>query len=320
MLASNLTRAGGGRRRGSRARTARTGRGRSRRRTCCSRPLRRCRAWPGSCGSGRRRRRCCRRRRWCRCRAASCARSGCCRRRGAVVAGHLVDAGAAGEREVVAVRVLDRQEPQLAVLDQLADLGVVLVGGEPARQTTTHLGGDPLTRVVDGREEHRGPRAVRRRARVLGHLDGEDRLAERRRADLLELHHVGVRLGDRAQLVGDAARFHVGAVDVEVRVRAVARGRGLRLRRVDRQGLGLDAGLLERSDLLRRGDDVDRLRAVGALGSTLGHVEAPLVELHQLGRSRIDRIRRERLGRGGRSRCGCSAQAGQTSQQRHGCA
>ena len=110
----------------------------------------------------------------------------------AVVAHLVLVAEAAGEGEVVAVRVLDRQEPQLARLDEFLDLRVVLVLGEPHREPPAHLGGDPLARVVDRREQHGVAGAVRDVAGVLGHLDGVDRLAERRRADLLELHHVGL--------------------------------------------------------------------------------------------------------------------------------
>ena len=184
----------------------------------------------------------------------------------AVVARDLRGAEAAGEGEVVAVRVLDRQEPELTRLDELADLRVVLVLGEPDGQAAAHLGGDPLARVVDGREQDRVARAVGHVARVLGHLDGVDRLAERRGADLLELHHVGIGGRGGLHLVGDAARLHVGAVDVEERVRAVAERRGLRHGLVDRERFELDAAGLELGGLLVGGDDLQLLdgRAVGA--------------------------------------------------------
>ena len=216
----------------------------------------------------------------------------------AVVARNLRRAEAAGEREVVAVRVLDRQEPQLARLDQLADLRVVLVLGEPARQAAAHLGRDPLARVVDGGEQDRVARAVRHVARVLGHLEREDRLAERRRADLLELHHVRVVGRDGAHLVGDAARLHVGPVDVEERVRAVAQRRATWRRRVDRQRRATSMpSRFERGDLARRRrrtrpsawPDVGRRSRPSSMSIALARGARRLVG------GDVDRVRRERV-------------------------
>ena len=87
------------------------------------------------------------------------------------------------------------------------------------------------------------------------------------------------------------------------------------------QRLGLDAFALERRDLLGRGDDVDRLRAVGVVGSALGDVEAPAraSSISWLGVASTEY---------GASVCGSAAEAAagvtqrpaKTGQQRHGCA
>jgi hypothetical protein len=88
------------------------------------------------------------------------------RRLGAVVAHVLRGAGAAGEREVVAVHVHDRLEPQLFLLEERLDLRIVLVLGEPHREPAAFLGGQPLARMIEAREQQRRARTVGDVARV----------------------------------------------------------------------------------------------------------------------------------------------------------
>ena len=142
--------------------------------------------------------------------------------------GWLAGADAAGERVVVAVRVLDRHEPQLGAGQQVGDLGVVLVLDDPAHEAPLDLGGDPLARVVVGGVEDGRPRAVGDVARVLRDLEDRDRLAERRRADPLVLDDVAVLGGQLEHLVVDAARLHERAVDAVERVRALVGGAAAR--------------------------------------------------------------------------------------------
>ena len=141
-------------------------------------------------------------------------------------AAHLVDAGAeagaAGERVVVAVRVLDRQEPQLVAAQQLGDLRVVGVLDPPGRHPPAHLGRDPLARVVDRGEQHRRARAVGDVARVLGHLQRDDVLAPPGLADHHQLREPRVGEREALHLVLDAAGLRVGAEDVIERVGRVA--------------------------------------------------------------------------------------------------
>ena len=111
-------------------------------------------------------------------------------------AAHLVvggaEADAAGEGVVVAVRVLDRQEPELVAAQQLGDLRVVGVLEPPGRHAPADLGRDPLAGVVDGGEQHRRARAVGDVAGVLGDLEGDDVLALAGLADHDELGQAAV--------------------------------------------------------------------------------------------------------------------------------
>ena len=177
-------------------------------------------------------------------------------------AAHLVvrgaEADAAGEGVVVAVRVLDRQEPELVAAQQLGDLGVVRVLEPPRRHAPADLGRDPLAGVVDGGEEHRGPRAVGDVARVLRDLEGDDLLALAGLADHDELGQAAVLRGERGHLVLDAARLRVGAEDVVELVRRVAARLGLRGRA--RRAVGGREALGD----LRLGDVRARARPPGA--------------------------------------------------------
>ena len=209
-------------------------------------------------------------------------------------AAHLVvrgaEARAAGERVVVAVRVLDREEPELVAAQQLGDLGIVGVLEPPRRHAPADLGRDPLAGVVDGGEQHRRARAVGDVARVLGDLEGDDVLALAGLADHDQLGQAAVFGGQRGHLVLDAAGLGVGAEHVVERVRRVAAGLGL--------GGRLPLARLARGDL------------VGDLG--LGHVRAgdDLLEREALGarlaRLRVDQVDEDRLrpvDASGRSRC-----------------
>ena len=194
-------------------------------------------------------------------------------------------ADAAGERVVVAVRVLDRHEPELGTGQQVGDLGVVLVLDDPAHEAPLDLGGDPLARVVVGRVEDGRARAVGDVARVLRDLEDGDRLAERGRADPLVLDDVAVLGGQLEHLVVDAARLHERSVDGVERIRALVGGEaaGGRAGLGHRELLELEAAGLEPVGVGLREHDADRLPVVlaGVVAGVL-EVDARLGELDRV--------------------------------------
>ncbi len=197
----------------------------------------------------------------------------------------------------------------------------------PRRHAAADLGRDPLTRVVDGREQHRGARAVGDVAGVLGHLEGDDVLALAGLADHDQLGHALVGGGERGHLVLDAARLGVGAEHVVERVGRVAAGLGLRERARARPRGGELLGDL-RLGHVRTGDDLleaeaggagllrlrvdqvdeDRLRPLhGAVVAGLAEVDAEVAEHGDLlvvdgGPVHLQRVRGEGRGRGERHR------------------
>jgi hypothetical protein len=194
--------------------------------------------------------------------------------------------------------------------------------------------------VVDGREQHRGTRAVGDVAGVLGHLQGDDVLALAGLADHDQLGHALVGGCERGHLVLDAAGLRVGAEHVVERVRRVAAGLGLR----ERARAGVRGGELlgdlrlgdvrARSDLLeaealgarllRLGVDQvdeDRLRPVlGPVVAGVAEVDAEVAEHGDLlvvdgGPVHLQRVREGR-GRGERHR-GEQYRYGQQAASRH---
>ena len=115
------------------------------------------------------------------------------------------------EREVVAVGVGDRDEPQLGRVDQLGDrrVGAVAVD-DVVGEAAHHLRRDPLPGVLGAEVERRRPAAVTDAAGVPGHLEGDDVLALHRLADRDQLGDVRMLGGELLELVLQAARRAVG--------------------------------------------------------------------------------------------------------------
>jgi hypothetical protein len=174
--------------------------------------------------------------------------------------------------------------------------------------------------VVGRGVEDGGARAVGRVARVGGDLDGEDRLAEQRGADLDELDDVAVIGRQLAQLVGDAAGLGVAAEDVVVRVRAVAAGEPRDLRRELRQRLlvEVDALGLELGGRGRGERELDLLLA-GRVGLVAGFVELYARVGHdgRLGGRYVRGVGLQRLGSSRHRGCGGEQRDGHGQQ---GCA
>ena len=225
------------------------------------------------------------------------------------------------ERVVVAVRVDDEDEPQLARVDELGQLlggdaldglavrtdrgalAAVVVEEQP-QLAPVGLAREPLARVLHARVEHRGARAVLVLLRVLGHSHRVDRLLLMGRADLLQVGELGVLLLELLHL-RDEVVLRVARVAAQRDVGAQVRPPDLpaRLRghvRAQRGPAALGAGqprahalLAQLARLRGRGDDLDRaalaaLRDVEALpGERLDGV-ARLLEL--------DLVRVEALG------------------------
>ena len=103
--------------------------------------------------------------------------------------------GGRGEGVVVAVRVGDRDEPQLVLGEQVLDLvagRLALVLDDVLEEPALDLGRDPLARVLGGVVDDGRTAAVLLVARVLGDLVGDDVLAQDALADDVGLHDVGV--------------------------------------------------------------------------------------------------------------------------------
>ena len=136
-----------------------------------------------------------------------------------VVAQRLAPEPGAGalERVLVAVRVGDRDEPQLVVLEQALDLLVVRPpGGDVVvDQTPVHLAGDPLPRVLQRAVEHRRPRAVGDLAGALGELERDDLAALSGPADDHGLGELRVPARDVVEVGAHAVGTVVVAPDVE---------------------------------------------------------------------------------------------------------
>jgi hypothetical protein len=133
------------------------------------------------------------------------------------------------ERVLVAVRVRDHHEPQLPRVDEVRDVGVLaVVVHEVVEQAAVHLGGDPLARVDRGHVEDVRPCSVGERLRVLRDLERDDLAPLQRLPDHLELRDLRVALGDRVQLVANAAARVVRAIHPEPARRLL--GGALRLR------------------------------------------------------------------------------------------
>ena len=136
---------------------------------------------------------------------------------------------AGGEREVVAVGVGDRHEPQLGRVDQLGECGVGAVAVDHVMgEAAYRLRPDPLPGVLAADVERRRPAAVTDAAGVPGHLEGDDVLALHRLADRDELGDVRMFGGELLELVLQAARRTVGPehlVAVRGRDRPVLRRR-----------------------------------------------------------------------------------------------
>ena len=147
------------------------------------------------------------------------------------------------EREVVAVGVGDREEPELVLVDQPPDrrIGVVAVD-EVVHEPADHLGRDPLARVLRAEVQDRGLAAVALVARVAAHLERHDVLAVHRAPDAHELRDPPVRRRRPARTPpsGRPRRCRGG--------RPEARGRG--------GGRALGRG--PAADLLRREHDAAR--------------------------------------------------------------
>ena len=133
------------------------------------------------------------------------------------------------EREVVAVGVGDGHEPQLGLLQQVADRRIRAIAvDDVVGQPSNHLGRDPLPRVLSRREQGGRALPVGSLLRVLGHLEGDDVLAVDGLADRHQLGDVRVFRGDLLVLGLDApvsavATEHVRPVR-EHRRRSLSRG------------------------------------------------------------------------------------------------
>ncbi len=228
------------------------------------------------------------------------------------------------ERVVVAVGVGDRQDPDLARVDEARDLGgrhardvvalrvlrraaLAVVVDEEVGQAARLLGGDPLAGVLRGHVQRGGAGAVgvRGLARVARDAQRDDRLAVDRVADDLALDDVRVLVGEaRVLLVERLARraarnaadgadvrvVEVGPVDVVAAVGVDARrapaGVALQAR--------VEAELAQALRLLRGRDDLDAPAA-----RALGQVEALLGEQAQgLAGLRLDAVGVQARGRG----------------------
>ena len=154
----------------------RSGRGRCRWRTASTSPRCRSSSARRSCGWGRRRRR-----------SGDLAVA-------VVVAQVLAPQPLDVERVLVAVGVGDEHEPQLGLLQQLADLAVVGAASWSTkwwRRAPVDLGADPLAGVLQRAVEHRRPATRRGRPRApLVTLSGDDLAALAGVADHLELHQL----------------------------------------------------------------------------------------------------------------------------------
>ena len=127
------------------------------------------------------------------------------------------------EREVVAVRVGDRDEPHLRRVHEGRDVRVRAVAGEDVvEEAADHLGRDPLACALRGDEDGRRTPSVPDRRRILRHPNGDDLLALRRMADDPTLGDRRVRRRLRLHLLVDPSR---AAVRTEHAVRGV-RGDG----------------------------------------------------------------------------------------------
>jgi hypothetical protein len=117
---------------------------------------------------------------------------------------------------LVAVRVRYDDEPELARVDEVRDLGVlVVVVDEVMKQSAVDLGRDPLTGVNGRHVQDVGSRAVGELTRVPRHLEGDDLPALHRVADHLELYERGILLGDLVELVANPAGLVPRPVDGE---------------------------------------------------------------------------------------------------------
>ena len=207
-----------------------------------------------------------------------------------VVAQVLAPQPLVGERVLVAVRVHDRDEPQLGRLEHL--LGRLVVAAEVdvvVHQAAVDLRRDPLAGVLRRAEQHRRAAAVALAAGALRDLQREDLAALQGRADLDQLGELRVLGRELVHLVADAAGLVVRAPD------GVAAD-GLRRRELldglaalDARELGLRARVADVPGL-RLGQD--HVRAdVRAAHFAVGDVEALGLELRELVGGRDDRVR-----------------------------
>jgi hypothetical protein len=109
---------------------------------------------------------------------------------------------------LVTVRVRHDDEPELARVDEVRDLGVLaVVVDEVVKETAVDLGRDPLARVNGRHVEDVWSRPVWELIRVPRHLEGDDLSPLQRVADHLELHDRAIPSGDRIELVANPSRF-----------------------------------------------------------------------------------------------------------------
>ncbi len=227
------------------------------------------------------------------------------------------------ERVLVAVRVHDRDEPQLGLVEQLADLAVAVVAADVVEhQPPVGLRRDPLAGMLGGAEQHRRALAVAHLARAVGHLEREDLAAVVGPADPHQLRDVRVLARDLVHLVAEAAGLVVRAPDVEPVLRL--RGRELldRLAALDARERGLDAVGREPRPLVRRQDQLQPHVRAGALAAR--DVQAVSFDLRGLvrldhGGVHLEPVRGALLGSGGgheRTRQG-SRQRGRQAPSMH---
>src|SRR6185503_8398404 len=138
------------------------------------------------------------------------------------------------EGVLVAVRVGDEHEPELAGLEHVLD-GLVIrspAGDQMLEEASVHLGRDPLARMLQRAVERGWSGPVGDFVRALRHLQRDDLPTLAGMADDLELEELRVPLGEVVHVRPETVRAVVVAPDV-VAARHLSRGRltrGLTLR------------------------------------------------------------------------------------------